>query len=291
MFKKITIVWILAVLLSQIQIKAETVDFALIGKYAEYANIVYSGPIQVKSFLDDHSSHLIQYQTIPETQVNYFLSSEIPSGEQLISVRGTANLENVWVDIEFKLTLDDMVNISLHQGFARSARDVFNDIVPYLKKDRPISITGHSLGGAIAVILAMYLDKASYPVKSVVTFGQPKVTNPGGASKFNHLNVTRVVTPLDLVPLMPPLDPLDIKNPDIFWHLGREVILLEGSKYSVVTGIPSILRAAEFFNRIPDRDNLANHQMRLYLDLINQKTVNPEEIPFKNSNRFLNMFN
>jgi len=271
-------------------LQANTVDFTYIKKYAELANIVYSNAVEVDSFILKHGGKLIRYHTIPETQVSYFLSRDLDQKKQSISVRGTANLENVLVDLEFKLQQNKTVNIPLHQGFSEAAKAIYDDIIPHLNQNLTITITGHSLGGAIAVILAMYLDSAHYSVDSVITFGQPKVTNVAGAAAFKHLHLIRVVTTLDLVPVVPPFDPIEIKNTDIFWHLGTEIILLQGSYYSVTSGISSMLRAAKFFTQVPNEDNLENHKMQYYLELINAKLDNAIEEPYKNELEILSWF-
>ena len=77
--------------------------------------------------------------------------------------------------------------IRLHQGFAQAAESLYLAIRPHLNKNYKITTTGHSLGGAVALILAMYLDKDHYLLDKVVTFGQPKVTNVTGAQHYRHL--------------------------------------------------------------------------------------------------------
>jgi hypothetical protein len=121
------------------------------------------------------------------------------------------------------------------------------------------------------------------------TLGTQRSPSTTRRLKFKHLNIIRVVTPFDLVPLVPPLDPIDIKNTDIFWHLGREIILLDGSNYSVTSGLTSMLRAAKFFKQIPERENLESHRMSSYLKLIEAKIDNATEVPFKNEVGFLNL--
>jgi len=91
-----------------------------------------------------------------------------------------------------------------------------------------------------------------------------------------------VVTPGDLVPLVPPLDMADINNLNIYWHSGREIILLEGKQYSITSGIESMLRATKFLAQPLSEKNLRHHQMSHYLTLIEAKTSNAQWIPYKN---------
>jgi len=199
----------------------------------------------------------------------------------MISVRGTANVENAFVDVSLKLLPDEHAEIALHQGFAQAAEGVYKAVLPKLNKDYEISTTGHSLGGAIAVVLAMYLDIDQYTLGPIVTFGQPKVTNVNGALTFQHLNIDRVVTSRDVVPLLPPLDVTDINKPDIYWHLGKEIVLLEGNDYAVLEGVKSMMRATKVINTTLSQENLEHHQMTGYLKQVEIRTEEANLVPYE----------
>jgi hypothetical protein len=137
------------------------------------------------------------------------------------------------------------------------------------------------LGGAIAVIVAMYLQRDGYSLDQVITFGQPKVTNVSGAGVFASLPLMRVVTPKDIVPLVPPLSPFQLKNIDIYWHMGKEIILLPEKTYAITEGFKSMMRATKFTSSVPDESNIQAHQMATYLTLINQKLEGALQVPYK----------
>lgn len=287
MIKKLfLLIW----LILPISAAATEIDFSEAKRFAELANAIYGDRLDVMDYVEVQKGKLVRYKTIPDTQVAYVLWQNEDNSKQKIAIRGTANLENVIVDLKFKMQPDQIVGIPIHQGFSSSATAVFKDMQSYLSQEHPIDITGHSLGGAIAAILALYLDYSHYSVDKVMTFGQPKVTNVAGASLFDHLDIIRFVTPLDMVPIVPPLDPLEIKNTDIFWHSGTAVILLEGINYSTVKGIPAMLRGANFLTAVPGEENLAHHKMTYYLELIEAKRLNSNEIPFKNDIGILDWF-
>lgn len=240
--------------------------------------------------LDKHGYELTDSQQIAGYAVNYFILTNDDTKHQIIAIRGTANAENVLVDATFVLVHDDITDIDIHQGFLISARDIFQQIKPRLKPGYQISTIGHSLGGATALVLAMMLDVQNYPVDKVITFGQPKVTNISGSRKFQHLNLIRLVTVKDMVPLVPPVDPLDMMKLSIFWHLGTEVILYEDNRYSVLTGVDSMLRATDFLNDIPGEQHLNNHFMTTYVAYLKAKLKSPEQIKFKNDFKFTDWF-
>ncbi len=268
---------------------ADGINFAEIKKQALFARVVYRSEEDIRALAESYGYQLSLYQTIPDSQITFLLATSDSTRTHLISVRGTSNVENAMVDIALKLIADEKTGVRLHQGFAYAAKQVYAQIRPLLRRDYKIQFTGHSLGGAVALILAMYLDADRLDIKQITTFGQPKVTNLAGANSIEHLNILRVVTPTDLVPLLPPFDPLDLSNLDIYWHAGKEVILMEGDRYAVLEAADSMLRAAQFILQPLTEENLKNHYMAPYLDLIELKTRSARRVITGNSfNRFGN---
>lgn len=253
-----------------ISIASNAEDFADIKQLALLSAASYQSPQRLPATLNKLGYQLIHQNDLPGTELRYFIARS-QNGNQYVAFRGTSNVENALVDLDLAFAFHQGLKIQLHQGFANAASAAFADMRPYLDKTQPIRTTGHSLGGAIAVITAMQLQREGYNLGEVVTFGQPKVTNLAGANAFSSLPVTRVVTPKDLVPLVPPLSPLQLRDLDIYWHVGREIILLVGNKYSVTEGVKSMLRATKFMSSVPDESHIDAHQMATYLGLINNK--------------------
>jgi pimeloyl-ACP methyl ester carboxylesterase len=233
---------------------------------------------------------LSQYKQLDGYSVVYALATNDKTRQHIVVVRGTSNAENVMVDAAFVLVKDPLTDIDIHQGFLLSARDIYQQILPEIKPGYTINTIGHSLGGAAALILAMMLDAQGHPVGEVITFGQPKVSNISGSRKFKHLHVTRLVTPKDVVPLMPPLDPMDLMNLSIFWHQGTEVVLYANNQYAVLTGMDSLLRASDFLNDIPGEQHLQSHFMTTYISHLKNKLRAPEEVAYKSDFSFSDWF-
>lgn len=255
------------------------VDFTEIKKSALLSAASYASAEVIEKRLVAGGYDLRQQQTLADSGLSYFLASS-STGHQYLSFRGTSNLENALVDLDLALQLDADLNIQLHQGFAGAAKMAYQNVKAKLDKNKPISTTGHSLGGAIAVIVAMHLQRDGYQLEGVITFGQPKVTNVAGAEVFSALPLMRIVTPKDIVPLVPPLSPLQLKNLDIYWHMGSEIILLENKEYAQIKGIKSMMRATKFVSSVPDKTNLDAHQIATYLALIEQKLVAAQPVPY-----------
>lgn len=103
--------------------------------------------------------------------------------------------------------------IKAHAGFVKALREVSKDVITalYKIKDKPVYFTGHSLGGALATLLAL-----EYNPTCICTFGSPRVS--GGHKfeyHFKYINEHRVVIQGDIVPHLPPRIPF-------FWykHIG-----------------------------------------------------------------------
>ena len=86
---------------------------------------------------------------------------------------------------------------------------VFAATTEHLKaKDRPLWVTGHSLGGALAILAAWLFLRRTVPVHQVYTFGAPMVGNKDVADALNREyagKLFRYVNSPDPVPLLPML--------------------------------------------------------------------------------------
>lgn len=122
------------------------------------------------------------------------------NGITIIVIRGTANAENVQYDIDVRLVTDDDLGIGLHKGFRDASKSVMSGI-DESSLEKTVHVTGHSLGGAIAQIIGMWLHKKGHNVQ-VFSYGSPKVSNEimsGGQPTH-----WRVANPIDPVPWAPP---------------------------------------------------------------------------------------
>jgi len=291
--KPVTLILILVLIFTNAALAvSETgkIDFVAIHEQAGFASAAYDSEDRIRAFVETQGYTLTLFKIDPAIQVSYFLATNESTRTQVISVRGTANTENAMVNISVKLRLDKATGIYFHEGFRAAANRVYAELKSLLNPDYKIRTTGHSLGGAVALILAMYLDLDQFNIDQVTTFGQPKVTNIAGATRLNLINIVRVVMPLDPVPLIPPLDPLDINNIDIYWHAGKEVVLLADNQYAILEGMDSMLRATRFTQRLLDENNVKHHRMSVYLGMIAAKMKSSTLVPYKTDLNLFNLF-
>jgi len=265
-------------------------DFAHWLDAAYIAEATYQSRDDIEKVLQAQGYSIKRYQQIEGFSVAYVLATNDANRQQILAVRGTSNVENAIVDAAFVLVPDNLSGIDIHQGFLLSARDIYQQVQPEINPDYEITTIGHSLGGASALILAMMLDAHGYKVAEVITFGQPKVTNISGSNKFGHLNIKRLVNPKDVVPLVPPADPMDLMKFSIFWHQGTEIVLMENSQYSVLTGVDSMMRATSFLNDLPSEKHLNNHFMTTYIKHLKTKLDTPVEIKYTSDFKFSDWF-
>jgi len=106
-------------------------------------------------------------------------------------------------------------NAKIHKGFADGMHDVIAPVITALFKldpnsSLPLWITGHSLGGALAVAAAVFFRFDSHlkrDVKGLYTYGQPRVASPVLALALGQefgSRYQRVINHLDIVARVPP---------------------------------------------------------------------------------------
>ncbi|MEM1170857.1 MAG: lipase family protein [Cyanobacteria bacterium P01_H01_bin.35] len=105
-----------------------------------------------------------------------------------LAFRGTNEL-NDWFD-NFNAFLEKKLFGKFHRGFFYSVEDNWGPLFSKYqelrqKKKRPLFLTGHSLGGAMATIAAAKLIYKGLPFISVYTFGQPRAVEIATARLFN----------------------------------------------------------------------------------------------------------
>src|SRR5262249_31161968 len=92
----------------------------------------------------------------------------------------------------------------VHHGFSSALRRSWSQIEAVLDDlgDKPLFVTGHSMGGALAVLSAYRLAKLGRPAVATYTFGAPRVGDRAFCADY-ELPTYRVVNRLDLVPELP----------------------------------------------------------------------------------------
>jgi len=247
------------------------VTFSLALQYAQRAELAY----EQDTTITQKSGSGVKVAVSPPVAlgVKAYVETDDRSRVQWIVVRGTSNLVNIRSDVDYNKVVESRLQVPLHKGFADAALQVYQFAKPLLKMDYETRISGHSLGGAAAVIVLMLLKEDGYKLGQTMTFGQPKVTNREGAQKYGTLPLLRFVNAKDPVPLLPPLEVFAVLDEGPYRHFGPEVVMAEGGGYvyfpSHQAGSLSVL---SFWNNLKNLslNDIPEHFMSTYLARIQQ---------------------
>jgi len=105
-----------------------------------------------------------------------------------MAFRGTDQIRDWFDNLDIRKR-EELFGV-FHEGFWLATQDIWAQIYndyrhAYKKKGRPLFLTGHSLGGAMATIAAARLIDEDIPFTSVYTFGQPRTMGRETGRKFN----------------------------------------------------------------------------------------------------------
>ena len=146
--------------------------------------------------------------------------------------------------------------------------------------ERPLWITGHSLGGALALLAAWRFQRNFLEVDEIVTFGAPMIGNQAAADAFQKAfaaKISRYVNLEDPVPLLPSVSLL--ANPYV--HCPTEVALsaaqavasaLDALKEKTGAAADSVMDASlieDVWGAVQER--ISSHFIDHYLDRVKSK--------------------
>jgi hypothetical protein len=206
------------------------IDFPLALQYANRSALVYEADAIIKQRSPVGVTVAIMAETAKGMKA--YVETDDTTKIQWVVVRGTSNLHNVKLDVDYDKVMIARLQVPLHNGFAVAALQVYAFAKPLLKSGYEVRVTGHSLGGAAAAILLMLFKEDGVKLGSAITFGQPKVTNRQGVAKYRSLPLLRIVNDQDPVPLMPPLDFFSMVDNGPYRHFAPEVVLKDGPHYA-----------------------------------------------------------
>lgn len=262
-------------------VTASNANFTELYSYAGRARSAYDTEAGIRA----KYPATIRVSTPGKTAAQYFIERDDKAKTQYISIRGTANRANIFEDVEMKLREDINLAIPVHAGFDKTSQALYADMRPFLKQDYKTYITGHSLGGAIAAVLAIYLVEDKYDVVKVVTFGQPKFTTNAGVERLGFLQVTRVVDANDIVPMLPPTFLLTRAH-GAYEHVGPEIILLDGPRYVFLPEHDADrISIGEFWRDIRIAD-LTDHHMDNYIKRLRLKLNGAVAVSYDDRERY-----
>src|SRR5260370_25755328 len=125
----------------------------------------------------------------------------------VLAFRGTTkDMRNILTDINVRFYRDPQTNAKIAAGFGQAFALVKSDIsaaISQIDRGLPLYITGHSLGGALAVISSAPIEPSDR-VAACYTFGCPRVGTAQFSAELLKVPVYRLVPSADIVPPVPP---------------------------------------------------------------------------------------
>ena len=145
------------------------------------------------------------------------------SGVSIIIFRGTDNVKNIISDIDLRPFKDDgLGGVYIHRGYRDAAMFTLNDIDKKYELEKAVFLTGHSLGGAIAQIVGLWLNQRGHYVQ-IYTFGSPKVSTTFFGNRPEHYRVALSNDPIPFFPPYPFLHSGVFIDPETLdWNEGHE---------------------------------------------------------------------
>lgn len=256
-----------------------TFDIKETLELAKICKSVYSGPINHNT-LKFNNTPLENQKIIHGSYNRGFCRMFWNDDVLIIAFRGTR--ENIdWIISNIKIlptkymTIDENKSIHVHSGFQKtlyytdkttnllSLEAIYKHINELdLLNKRKIIITGHSLGGALALLFYTKLqNRFSAHFKNhktkIIVFGCPAVGLSKFEEYFNTLNqeTIRITNKSDVVPLTPPL---------FYNHVGQE-IWLKDDDFTYCKSWKNKI-AYIFKNKLSD--TFLNHKMEDYIQTL-----------------------
>lgn len=261
--------------------KSPDIDFDILYRAAQIANLSYDGKSRILGELKGKSAWVATPGT---TDVQYVIGYNDQRNIQAIAVRGTANDTNWTLDKDTYALRDQKSGILMHRGFRTAAEAIYRDVRPRLKPGYTTYLTGHSLGGAVAAILGIYLQDDGVKLGRIFTFGQPKFTNAAGAKAYENLPLLRVIYQNDTVALLPDND---AQGSQEFAHIGPVINLLSGPYYVYGTPQQTLQVSQGSFSKFLTQVSLPDHKMKWYLQGLQDKLNGAKEVSFKDRNKYI----
>ena len=209
----------------------------------------------------------------------------IAANQDLLLILFRAEREDVatlWDDLQEGFSDGDgwgCEGCRIQVGGVEAINDLWGNLTETLNKWRrpgqAVWLSGHGLGGSLAVLAAFRLAKDGVPVQGVYTFGQPRVGDTRFSQRYaDGLGLAKDGSPLYRIvyesDIVPRLKPPYIKSARMvtntlspYVHFGSMIYLGGDGAISVNPGLLQDLDASRFALR-----EHQNHQLATYLTLL-----------------------
>ncbi|MDA8744656.1 lipase family protein [Rubripirellula amarantea] len=186
-----------------------------------------------------------------ESFVIAFRGSQTPSTLDGVKDWLLTNARNFLVIPEGRIGTDFAaagVGARFHRGFMQALDELWIPLYSRVdeafgRKERPVWVTGHSLGGALALLCAWRMHQQFIPIHQVVTFGAPMIGNAAAAEAFAREFPDRIFRYVDAGDLVPKLPMMSLFSND-YGHVQREVVVGSSALVTAAGVIASVATKA-----------------------------------------------
>ncbi|CAL1616674.1 unnamed protein product [Knipowitschia caucasica] len=229
--------------------RSRSAEYELVGGDhlgCHFSSILHSTGLQYRDFI--HVSFHNQIYEIP-----FFVALDHKREAVLVAVRGTLSLKDVLTDLSAECENLPLEGVSgacyAHKGMCQAAGYIYKKLVNdgilsqafSIAPEYKLVITGHSLGGGTAALLAVML-KNSYPTLKCYSFSPPGGLVSKALADYTKDFVVSVVVGKDLVPRLslPNMEDLKRRILKIVSNCNKPKysILLRGCWYELFGGDP-----------------------------------------------------
>jgi len=263
----------------EFDLSAKGLSLANAALLVKMADCVYGDLGQLENKLKNDFS-IVKYVSFDIEDTQAFLAAD--DAVIFLAFRGTTSGRDWCTDCKVKLI--SSVQGRVHFGFNEALDFIWDGLEKSIRdfqdNNQTIFITGHSLGGALAVLAADRLIEKSIEVKGIYTFGQPRVGDKDYMIKFDKKmkeRTFRFVHDEDVVPRLPSIF-------QGYCHIGTEIYFnREGKMYlenirwqklvsrSISVAIRSSNRASEL--RSQNRGGICDHGLGYYEKCIRKNLI------------------
>ncbi|MDE0151145.1 MAG: lipase family protein [Bdellovibrionales bacterium] len=223
---------------------------------AECSELAYEEEHLLKNHLEDGQMEL---KLIRDEDPQFFLAEH--AHYIVLAFRGTEsdNIQDIITDLSIKRQSTKQGKI--HTGFLNSYCRVHHELSSYLKNtNKPIYITGHSMGAALAVIATAQLSSCT--LSACYNFGSPHIGSPEFDSHL-RVPVYRIVNVGDIVP--------NLLNWHVgYYHPGYTYYLTKGNQLTRSLGVARrvsnfVIHQKYKWLKKDQKSLLSHHSMSEYL--------------------------
>jgi len=230
--------------------KATAFDVGNARVLAELASIAYEKDKDAakKTITDKFKMDWVQFFRIEETEALIAYNATA----LILAFRGTSSAEDALTDAKLILVEGFKGNGKIHEGFKTGLDKIWNEVWNSMGRartnrntkpstNRTLWITGHSLGGALALTAAARLQfEKNQSVNGLYTFGQPRVGDLAFAEachkKFGE-RYFRFVHNKDIVTRVPTRN-VGFEHTGIFKYINSAKQLDDTMTWDEITKIP-----------------------------------------------------